>query len=166
MTLDNSGKGSVLFGIAMALDEMRLEGGLERRLDLLDAQHRLSISGRARALRRAMRAPVPAALPAEATLASSQSGMRPSTMAYFTSIWLPKAPANVIALDLRDAVAVHQQLDAGIERGLGELDGAHVVLRDGDARLALADEVGEGAAGRFDARRASGQRAVDHAVRA
>ena len=43
-----------------------------------------------------MRAPVPAALPAEATLARSQSGISPSTMAYLTSIWLPKAPASVI----------------------------------------------------------------------
>ena len=47
-----------------------------------------------------------------------------------TSMWLPKAPASVIRSTGVDAVAVHQQPDAGVERGLGELDGAHVVLRD------------------------------------
>src|SRR3546814_14467371 len=35
-------------------------------------------------------------------------------------------------VDLLDAEAVHQQADAGIERGLAELDGAHVVLPDAD----------------------------------
>ena len=34
------------------------------------------------------------------------------------------------AVDLLDAELVHQQARAGIERGLGQLDGAHVVLRD------------------------------------
>ena len=55
-------------------------------------------------------------------------------------------------------------LRAGIERGLGELDRAHVGLMDHEARLALAEHIGEGAADRLDARRALGQRAVDDAV--
>jgi hypothetical protein len=77
-----------------------------------------------------MRAPVPAALPAEVTLARSQSGIMPSTIAYLTSMWLPKAPASVMRSHRLDAHAVHQQPCAGIERGLGELDGADVVLGD------------------------------------
>ena len=50
------------------------------------------------------------------------------------------------AVDMVDALLFHQQLDAGIERRLGELDGAHVVLGDGDARLAFLQQIGEGAA--------------------
>ena len=46
--------------------------------------------------RSAILAPVLAAFPAELTSSRSQSGIRPKTIAYFTSIWLPKAPANLI----------------------------------------------------------------------
>ena len=67
----------------------------------------------------------------------------------------PKAPAKRIVSTWLDALLFHQQLDAGIERGLGELDGAHVVLGHGDARLAFAfaQQIGEGAAVLDDARR-------------
>jgi hypothetical protein len=44
--------------------------------------------------RSAIRAPVPAALPAEDTVKRSQSGIMPRTIAYLTSMWLPKAPAR------------------------------------------------------------------------
>jgi len=43
-----------------------------------------------------MRAPVPAALPADSTLLKSQSGIMPSTIAYFGSMRLPNAPARRI----------------------------------------------------------------------
>ena len=59
-------------------------------------------------------------------------------MAYFGSMKEPKAPAKRMRVDVVDALLFHQQLDAGIKRGLGELDGAHVVLGDGDLRLAVA----------------------------
>ena len=42
----------------------------------------------------AILAPAPAALPTEATLPRSQSGIMPSTIACFVSMWLPKAPAS------------------------------------------------------------------------
>ncbi len=42
----------------------------------------------------AMRAPVPAALPAEVTFARSQSGIMPSTIACLGEICAPKAPAS------------------------------------------------------------------------
>src|SRR5690606_3058193 len=56
-----------------------------------------SISRRAAPERRAMMAPLPAALPAADTLSRSQAGIRPMTMAYFGSMWLPKAPARRIS---------------------------------------------------------------------
>ncbi len=61
------------------------------------------------------------------------------------------------AIDMIDALLVEQQFDAGIKRRLGELDGAHVVLGDGDALLTLMHEIGEGAAVRQDAGAAFGQ---------
>ena len=48
------------------------------------------------------------------------------------------------AIDLVDAELVHQEPRAGIERGLGELDGTHVVLGDRDKGLALAHHIAEG----------------------
>ena len=77
-----------------------------------------------------MRAPVPAALPAEVTRARSQSGIMPSTMACFGEICAPKAPASTTRSTRLDAELVHQQPRAGVERGLGELDRADVALGD------------------------------------
>jgi hypothetical protein len=45
-------------------------------------------------------------------------------------MWLPNAPGETDPIDVIDAEPLHEQRDAGIERGLGELNGAHVVLRD------------------------------------
>src|SRR6185369_3134377 len=53
-----------------------------------------SISRRAAALSSAINAPVPAALPAALTWSSGASGIRPRTIAWKGSIWLPKAPAR------------------------------------------------------------------------
>ena len=61
-------------------------------------------------------------------------GTRPSTIACFTSMWLPKAPGEPDLVDRVHAVRVHQQPRAGVQRGLGELDRAHVVLGDDDLR--------------------------------
>ena len=81
------------------------------------------------------------------TWSGSQSGMRPSTIAWTGSMWLPNAPASRIRSTRSIAVAVHQQRAAGVERGLGELDRAHVVLRDRElAARRRAEHVGEGAA--------------------
>ena len=55
-----------------------------------------SISARAVRSSSAMRAPVPAALPAEVTRSGSQSGTSPSTSACTGSMWAPKAPARRI----------------------------------------------------------------------
>src|SRR6478752_6098909 len=66
-----------------------------------------------------------------------------------------------------DLQLVHQQPDARVERGLGELDGSDIVLGDHDARAAgdpLVQDVPRGAAVGDDARRARGERSVDHAV--
>ena len=70
-------------------------------------------------------------------------------------------------VDGLDAEVVHQQPDAGVQRGLRELDRADVVLGDGDARAAvdaLVEDVAERPAVGDHARRPSRERAVDDAV--
>ena len=77
--------------------EMLLEAGFGGDLDLLDAPDlMLDRDPRASPSSSAATAPVPAAFPADETRASAQSGIMPSSIAYFTSIWLPKAPASRI----------------------------------------------------------------------
>ena len=91
--------------------------------------------------------------------------MRPSTSAYTGSMWLPNAPARRTRVEVAIAGVVHQQAHAGVQRGLGELDRAHVVL--GDAQLAgrrRVQHVRERAAVGHDTRRARGGRAVDRPV--
>ena len=72
-------------------------------------------------------------------------------------------------VELVDRELVHQQPDARVERGLGQLDGPDVVLGDGDARagprpVALVEDVAEGPTVGDDPRRACRQAAVDDAV--
>ena len=93
-----------------------------------------SISPRAARLSSAIRAPVPAALPALVTRAGSQSGTRPSTNAYVGSMCAPNAPASRIRSTVSMPKCVHQQAAAGVQRGLRELDLADVVLGDHQSR--------------------------------
>ena len=64
----------------------------------------------------------------------------------------------------RGAGALREQLGAGVERRLGELDSAHVGLVDEEPWLTLVEHIGEGAADLFDPLRSLGQRALDDAV--
>src|SRR6185437_860637 len=90
------GNASSLLGKAIAATKWRWKAGSIAVSIFSMRLTTLSISARAARLRSAMRAPVPAALPALATLARSQSGMRPSVIAWRGSMWLPKAPASAI----------------------------------------------------------------------
>src|SRR6202020_2532713 len=64
----------------------------------------------------------------------------------------------------RGAGALHEQLSAGVKRGLRELDRAHVGLIDENPRRALVQHVTEGAAYLFDPASSACYLAVDHAV--
>ena len=126
----NGCKARVLCGMAIASTKCAWKRGSSAVSIFSTRRTIASMVARERASSSAIRAPVPAALPAEATCESSQSGIMPSTIAYLTSMWLPNAPASRIRSTLLDAQALHQQPDARIQRGLRQLDGAHVVLRD------------------------------------
>ena len=67
-------------------------------------------------------------------------------------------------VDVVDPVALAEQHAARVERRLGELDLADVVLGDRQQRLAVGEDVGEGAAVGDDPGRACRERAVDRAV--
>ena len=117
-------------------DEQLLEARLGRGLDL-GRPSAAAARSRARCARdsSACTAPAPAALPTERTPSSGQSGISPSTIACSGSMWAPNAPASRTSVDRRIAGVLEQQVDPGPQRGLGELDGAHVVL--GDRQLAV-----------------------------
>ena len=79
----------------------------------------------------------------------------------------PERAGEPDLVDGLDPEVVHQQPNARVERGLGQLDRPDVVLGHGDARPAvdaLAEDVAEGAAVGDHARRASRERPVDDAV--
>ena len=92
-----------------------------------------SISSRAAAESRARTAPAPAALPTDAhpfDRRSRGSGRAPSRST--GSMWAPNAPARRIVVDRRRRRrAPISRSIAGAQRGLGQLDRAHVVLGDG-----------------------------------
>ena len=90
----SSGYAAVLWGIAIASTKCAWKRGSTAVSTFSIRRTTRSISGRAPRSSSAIRAPVPAAFPAEVTCSRAQSGTRPSTIAYFTSIWLPNAPAS------------------------------------------------------------------------
>src|SRR5882762_2489624 len=68
------------------------------------------------------------------------------------------------AVDLVDAHVVHQQPDARVQRRLGELNRAYVVLGDLQWRRSSIHRVGKGAPGLHDPIAARGECAVHHPV--
>src|SRR6185437_575924 len=68
------------------------------------------------------------------------------------------------ASDVLRSESVHEQSDAGVKSGLGELDGAYVVLSDRQCLRALIDDIAKRAALRHDARTACGELSIDHTV--
>ena len=117
------------------LDEVLLEARLDGGLDLLDPpDDALDLGPRRARQQRDERARSRPRCRPSGRGPRSQSGMSPRTIAWIGSIWLPNAPARRISSTVVDPELVHQQPDAGVERGLGELDGPDVVLGDGDPR--------------------------------
>ena len=85
-----------------------------------------------------MRAPVPAALPAELTLGERAVGNHAEHHRVLDVDVAAERAGEADAVDMVDAEPLHQQPHARVERRLGELDRAHVVLRDAKRRAAFA----------------------------
>ena len=165
-TADSSGRRLGRVRDGHRVDEVLLEPRLDGGLDLLDpADHVLDLRARAARFSSAIRAPVPAALPADVTCSGAQSGTMPRTSACTGSMCAPNAPASRIRSTGLDAQVVHQEAAPGVQRGLRQLDLPNVVLGDDEARRRP-----PAARRRTSARRGStrgvraGDRAVDHAV--
>ena len=164
-TIDSRVDGSVVCGMPIAPTKCSWNRGSIAVSIFSTRRTTSSISARAARFNSAMRAPVPAALPADVTCSGSQSGTSPRTSAWTGSMCAPNAPARRMRSTVSMPEVVHQQPAPGVERGLRQLDLAHVVLRDDQSRLAVVQHVGERAAVGHDPRRPRRQRAVDHAVR-
>ena len=164
IALARLGNGSILFGIAMAATKWSWKRGSIAVSIFSIWRTTSSISAREARLSSAMRAPVPAALPAGGDMGEIAIGDQAERHRVERIDVAAEGAGQRDALRRAGAAALDQQFRAGVERGLGELDRAHVGLVDEEARLALVQHIGEGAADRLDARRPRGQRAVDHAV--
>ena len=99
-----------------------------------------------------MRAPVPAALPAEVTLTGLAVGDHAEDEGVLRVDLAPERAREGDPVHRVDPHPVHEQAGPRVEGGLGELDLAHVVLGDRNPGLAGPDDVGEGAPGPHDAR--------------
>ncbi len=63
-----------------------------------------------------------------------------------------------------DSQVLHQEFDASVEGGLGELNGTNIVLGDCERYRASMYDIAESAAGWHDAVAARSQLSIDHAV--
>ena len=135
-TAARCGKAAVLCGKAIASTKCSWKRGSTAVSIFSTRRTTPSISVRAAPDSSAMSAPVPAALPADRTWARSQSGIEPEDHRVDRVDLAAERAGQPDLVDRVDAELVHQQPDAGVERGLGELDGADVVL--GDERCAAA----------------------------
>ena len=161
---DRRGYGSTSCGIAIAFTKCSWKRGSTAVSIFSTRRTSSSISVRAARFRSAIRAPVPAAFPAAVHLLRITIRHEPEDERVNRVDVVPNAPASG-SVDGLDAVTLHEQRAAGVERGLGELDLPDVVLRDHELGLAGPEHVRECPSVRHYAGRASGQRAVDRPVR-
>ena len=128
------------------IDEVRLERGLDGRFDFLDAADQAFDGGaRTRIQQRNARA--------------RASGITRRSHVVEIAVGNHAEHRGVLHIDMAtegasktntvhgfDAEAVHEQADARIQRSLGELDSANVVLRNAQHLRAFMQHIGEGAA--------------------
>ena len=157
-----------LVGEGHRLDEVLLEARLDRGLDLLDlADDRLDLApGRAR--EEGDERAGPGRVAGRAGMGEVAVGHEAEDHRVQQVDLAAERPGEPDLVDLLDAEVVHEQADAGVQGGLGELDRPHVVLGHDDPRralaLALVEDVRERPAVRDDPRRARRERPVDDPV--
>ena len=156
--------GSVSCGIAIAPTKCSWKRGSIAVSIFSTRRTTSSISARAARLSSAIRAPVPAALPARGDAGRVAVGDEPEHQRVDRVDVAAERAGEADPVDVVDPVVLHQQRAARVERGLRELDLAHVVL--GDRRARARRRGGRtrtcGRRGRSGA--CGRERAVDHAV--
>ena len=85
-----------------------------------------------------MRAPVPAALPAEETSSKTQSGIKPKYHGMLHIDMAAKGTGQTDTFNLVRAYMIHQQFHPRIESGFGQLDLANIILCYQHLRLSVA----------------------------
>ena len=127
------------------LDEVRLESRLDRGLDLLHLAHQL-LDRLARGLVEQRDARAGAGrIAGRADLRQIAVRNHAEDHGVFDVDVAAEGAGEADAVDLLDAEVVHQQPHARIERSLGELDRAHVVLGDLQRHRAAIARIGESA---------------------
>ena len=130
---DSRGDGSVVCGMPIAPTKCSWNRGSMAVSIFSTRRTTSSISARAARFNSAIRAPVPAALPADVTWSGSQSGTRPEDQRVDGIDVGAERAGQADAVDRGDPQVVHQQPASCVERRLRELDLPHVVLRDDQA---------------------------------
>ena len=151
------------------LDEVLLEARLDGGLDLLDAPDDALDLGPCRARQERDERTGPGRVAGRPDVGEIAVGDQPEDHRVGRVDLAAEGTGEPDLVDLVDGELVHQQPDAGVERGLGELDRPDVVLGDGDPRrgpgsVAGVEDVAEGPAVGHDPRRPCREPAVDHAV--
>src|SRR5579872_6896680 len=145
-------------------DEMLLEARLDRRLDFFDSAHHVfDLAPRGGVEQRDARAR-PRRVAGGGDFGEIAIGDEAERHRIGRIDMAAERAGQRDALGRGGAEALDQQLGAGIERRLGELNGANIGLIDHQARLAVMQQIAEGAADRLDALILFGEGAVDHAV--
>ena len=153
------------------VDEVLLEARLDRGLDLLDSSDdRLDLPLRRARQERDQRAR-PGGVAGRPDVGQVAVGDQPEDHRVERVDLAAERAGEPDLLDCVDAGVVHQQADPRVEGGLGELDRAHVVLGDQQARpavdlgVAVVQHVGERPSVGDDPRRSLDEPPVDDPVR-
>ena len=146
-------------------DEELLEARLDRGLDLLDAAHDLLDLGAGRAVEQRDARAGAGGVAGRRDVGGIAVGHEAEHERVHRVDVVAERAGEPDPVDMVDPVALAEQHAARVKRRLRELDLADVVLGDRQQRLAVGEDVGEGAAVGDDPRRARGERAVDRAVR-
>jgi hypothetical protein len=140
-------------GNGHGVHEVRLEGGLRGGLDLLDPVDQLLDAPALGSGEQGDGGPGAGGVPHRCHLVGCAVGDEAEDRGPHGVDVAAEGTGQGDPVHAVDPEVVHQQPDAGVERGLGELDGADVVLGDEDPRAvgALVEQVGEGAPVGLDA---------------
>ena len=142
---------------------MALKGGLDRGLDLVDApDHGLDLGARGEIEKRDPGA-------GAGRVAGARDFREIAVGNEAERHGIERIDVAAERAGERDALGpgarpLHEELRPGVERGLGELDGAHVSLIDEKPWATLVQDIGEGAADLLDPPSSAREFAVDHAV--
>ena len=164
-TAPRCGDGAVACGNAIAATNSAWNCGSVAVSIFTTARAALSISSRACIDSNARTAPAPAALPTERTASTGAVGNEAEHERVERVDVSTERAGQPHVVQRLDAGVAHQQVDAGTQRSLRQLDGPHVVLGDRQlGRLGAVEHVAERAIVGDDVRARVDHLAADHTL--